>query len=91
MTLADPGICVETEVLSAAFSAEVLAILEGTLSAREQHVLHLRYGLVDGRSRTLEEVGKTFRVTRERVRQIEEKALRKLRQSPQLRVLAAGI
>jgi RNA polymerase primary sigma factor len=50
-----------------------------TLTLREQEVLRLRFGLDDGRSRTLEEVGKEFRVTRERIRQIEAKALRKLR------------
>jgi RNA polymerase primary sigma factor len=51
----------------------------GTLTPREQRVLQLRFGLEDGRSRTLEEVGKEFNVTRERIRQIEAKALRKLR------------
>jgi len=50
-----------------------------SLSPREQRVLQLRFGLEDGRSRTLEEVGKEFNVTRERIRQIEAKALRKLR------------
>ena len=50
-----------------------------TLSEREAQVLQLRFGLEDGRSRTLEEVGKDFGVTRERIRQIEAKALRKLR------------
>lgn len=50
-----------------------------TLTDREEKVLRLRFGLVDGRSRTLEEVGQTFQVTRERIRQIEAKALRKLR------------
>ncbi len=50
-----------------------------TLTDREENVLRLRFGLVDGRSRTLEEVGQTFNVTRERIRQIEAKALRKLR------------
>jgi RNA polymerase primary sigma factor len=54
---------------------EVLA----TLSLRERRVLQLRFGLADGRSRTLEEVGREFGVTRERIRQIEAKALRKLR------------
>ena len=50
-----------------------------TLTERERQVLEQRFGLVDGYSRTLEEVGRQFRVTRERIRQIEAKALRKLR------------
>ena len=50
-----------------------------TLTDREQRVLRLRFGLDDGRARTLEEVGRVFNVTRERIRQIEAKALRKLR------------
>ena len=50
-----------------------------TLTDREQKVLRLRFGLDDGRPRTLEEVGREFNVTRERIRQIEAKALRKLR------------
>ncbi len=50
-----------------------------TLTPREEKVLRLRFGLEDGRPRTLEEVGREFRVTRERIRQIEAKALRKLR------------
>ena len=50
-----------------------------TLTPREEKVLRLRFGLDDGRPRTLEEVGKEFNVTRERIRQIEAKALRKLR------------
>ena len=50
-----------------------------SLTPRESRVLQLRFGLEDGRSRTLEEVGKEFNVTRERIRQIEAKALRKLR------------
>ena len=52
----------------------------GTLTYREREVLRLRYGLTDGHTKTLEEVGCVFRVTRERIRQIEAKALRKLRQ-----------
>ena len=49
------------------------------LTEREEKVLRLRFGLLDGRTRTLEEVGKEFNVTRERIRQIEAKALRKLK------------
>ena len=58
-----------------------------TLTPREQRVLQLRFGLEDGRSRTLEEVGKEFKVTRERIRQIEAKALRKLRHPSRSRKL----
>ena len=58
---------------------EQLAEVLSTLTPREEKVLRLRFGLEDGRSRTLEEVGKEFNVTRERIRQIEAKALRKLR------------
>ena len=58
---------------------EQLVEVLGTLTEREQKVLRLRFGLDDGRARTLEEVGKEFNVTRERIRQIEAKALRKLR------------
>ncbi len=57
---------------------QLLAVIE-TLTPREQKVIRLRYGLDDGHTRTLEEVGKEFNVTRERIRQIEAKALRKLR------------
>ncbi|MFT4146711.1 MAG: sigma-70 family RNA polymerase sigma factor, partial [Mobilitalea sp.] len=58
-----------------------------TLTDREQRVLILRFGLKDGRSRTLEEVGKEFNVTRERIRQIEAKALRKLRHPSRAKML----
>ena len=58
---------------------EQLSDVLSTLTPREEKVLRLRFGLEDGRSRTLEEVGKEFDVTRERIRQIEAKALRKLR------------
>jgi len=61
--------------------------LLGTLTEREQRVLTLRFGLDDGRTRTLEEVGKEFNVTRERIRQIEAKALRKLRHPSRSRML----
>ena len=59
----------------------------GSLTQREQRVLQLRFGLDDGRSRTLEEVGQEFSVTRERIRQIEAKALRKLRHPSRSRKL----
>ena len=58
-----------------------------TLTVREQDVLSLRFGLRDGYSRTLEEVGRKFNVTRERIRQIEAKALRKMRHPTRLRKL----
>ena len=65
---------------------QLLEVL-GTLTDREQKVLRLRFGLDDGRARTLEEVGKVFDVTRERIRQIEAKALRKLRHPSRSRKL----
>ena len=74
---------------AAAFSLlkEQLNEVLGTLTEREQKVLRLRFGLDDGRARTLEEVGKEFNVTRERIRQIEAKALRKLRNPSRSRKL----
>ena len=57
---------------------EINTVLQG-LTEREEKVLRLRFGLYDGRTRTLEEVGREFNVTRERIRQIEAKALRKLK------------
>jgi RNA polymerase primary sigma factor len=58
---------------------EELSVVLLTLTEREEKVLRLRFGLDDGQCRTLEEVGQVFNVTRERIRQIEAKALRKLR------------
>ena len=68
-----------SDVASHTMLKEQLAKELSTLTPREEKVLRLRFGLEDGRSRTLEEVGKEFNVTRERIRQIEAKALRKLR------------
>ena len=67
---------------------QLMEVLD-TLTPREEKVLRLRFGLDDGRARTLEEVGKEFNVTRERIRQIEAKALRKLRH-PKPQQEAAG-
>ena len=67
------------EAASHTLLREQLGEVLSTLTDREEKVLRLRFGLEDGRSRTLEEVGREFRVTRERIRQIEAKALRKLR------------
>jgi len=64
--------------VNAILKEEIKSVLS-TLQTREQQVLELRFGLIDGKSYTLEEVGKRFNVTRERIRQIEAKALRKLR------------
>ena len=68
-----------SEVASFVMLKEQLEDVLKTLTSREAKVLRLRFGLEDGRPRTLEEVGKEFDVTRERIRQIEAKALRKLR------------
>ncbi|MDR3209618.1 MAG: RNA polymerase sigma factor RpoD [Oscillospiraceae bacterium] len=67
------------EAASFTLLREQLSEVLGTLTPREEKVLRLRFGIEDGRTRTLEEVGKEFNVTRERIRQIEAKALRKLR------------
>jgi RNA polymerase sigma factor RpoD, C-terminal domain/RNA polymerase sigma factor, sigma-70 family len=67
------------EAASYTLLREQLCEVLHTLTPREEHVLKLRFGLEDGRTRTLEEVGKVFNITRERIRQIEAKALRKLR------------
>ncbi|MDO8663904.1 MAG: sigma-70 family RNA polymerase sigma factor [Candidatus Wildermuthbacteria bacterium] len=69
------------------FLKEQVQDVLATLNDREQKILRLRYGLEDGRSRTLEEVGKEFNITRERIRQIEAKALRKLRHPSRSRSL----
>ena len=77
------------QAIAAAFTLlkEQLAEVLNTLTDREKKVLVLRFGLEDGRARTLEEVGKEFNVTRERIRQIEAKALRKLRHPSRSRKL----
>ena len=77
--LPDEGASEPAEVASFTLLKEQLVDVMSTLTPREEKVLRLRFGIEDGRSRTLEEVGKEFNVTRERIRQIEAKALRKLR------------
>ena len=67
------------DIVTSTMLREQLSNVLSTLTPREQKVLILRYGIEDGRPRTLEDVGKVFNVTRERIRQIEAKALRKLR------------
>ena len=75
----DEGASEPSEAASFTLLKEQLVDVLSTLTPREEKVLKLRFGIEDGRSRTLEEVGKEFNVTRERIRQIEAKALRKLR------------
>ncbi len=77
-----------SEVTAYSLLKERLREVLQTLTEREQEVLKLRFGLIDGYSRTLEEVGRKFHVTRERIRQIEAKALRKMRHPTRLRKLA---
>ena len=77
--LADENVEVPMEAATNVMLKEQLEEVLDTLTNREQQVISLRFGLYDGQSRTLEEVGKDFNVTRERIRQIEAKALRKLR------------
>ncbi len=76
-----------SEAASANILREVIERELNTLTPREAHVIKLRFGLYDGRTRTLEEVGKEFDITRERIRQIESKALRKLRHPSRARHL----
>lgn len=85
--LEDPAAQAPADVASALLLKEHVAAVLDSLTGRERRVLELRFGLVDGRNRTLEEVGREFNVTRERVRQIEAKALRKLRHPSRSRKL----
>ena len=83
----DDNVPVPAEAAAFTLLRDQLNEVLGTLTEREQKVLRLRFGLDDGRARTLEEVGKEFKVTRERIRQIEAKALRKLRHPSRSRKL----
>ena len=83
----DDNVPVPSDAAAFSLLKEQLTEVLGTLTEREQKVLKLRFGLEDGRARTLEEVGREFNVTRERIRQIEAKALRKLRHPSRSRKL----
>ncbi len=83
----DDNVPVPADAAAFTLLKEQLGEVLGTLTEREQKVLTLRFGLDDGRARTLEEVGREFNVTRERIRQIEAKALRKLRHPSRSRKL----
>lgn len=85
--LQDDNVPIPSDAAAFTLLKEQLVEVLGTLTEREQKVLRLRFGLDDGRARTLEEVGKEFNVTRERIRQIEAKALRKLRHPSRSRKL----
>lgn len=83
----DDNVPVPADAAASTLLKEQLVEVLSTLTEREQKVLRLRFGMDDGRARTLEEVGKEFNVTRERIRQIEAKALRKLRHPSRSRKL----
>jgi len=83
----DRGALAPAEAASHQLLKEQVATVLNSLTGRERRVLQLRFGLEDGRARTLEEIGKEFHLTRERIRQIEERALRKLRHPSRSRKL----
>ena len=77
--LSDPKVQPQDHCDATMMREDLAKLLEATLTERENHVLRMRFGLNDGRTRTLEEIGQGLSVTRERVRQIESRALQKLR------------
>jgi RNA polymerase primary sigma factor len=83
----DSNILIPSDAATEQLLKEQIDDVLSSLTPREQRVLQLRFGLEDGRSRTLEEVGQEFGVTRERIRQIEVKALKKLRHPSRSRKL----
>jgi RNA polymerase primary sigma factor len=83
----DPNALAPPEAASRQLLKDQIDDVMATLTPRERRIMQLRFGLEDGRARTLEEVGKEFNVTRERIRQIEAKALRKLRHPSRSRKL----
>jgi len=90
-SLSDPGADPEGVAQESALQTDLHGLLRTTLSGRECDVVRLRFGLDDGRARTLEEIGKVFSITRERVRQIEARALHKLRQPYRNHLLEAYV
>ena len=87
----DPGGVSPAEAMISVDLKRQTAHVLRTLSPREESIIKMRFGLEDGSERTLEEVGQNFRVTRERIRQIEAKALRKLRHASRSRRLSAFV
>jgi len=83
----DQGAENPSEMAGSLILKEKIRDVLGTVSERERQVLELRFGLVDGYGRTLEELGRQFKVTRERIRQIEAKALKKMRHPTRCRHL----
>ena len=77
--LSDPKVQPQDACDATMMREDLSRLLDSTLTERESHVLRMRFGLTDGRTRTLEEIGQGLHVTRERVRQIESRALQKLR------------
>ena len=82
--ISDPAALPDERAEASSLQSDIHGLLRTSLSDRECDVVRLRFGLDDGRARTLEEIGTVFRITRERVRQIEARALQKLR-APQAR------
>ena len=78
--ISDPAALPDERAEASSLQSDIHGPLRTSLSDRECDVVRLRFGLDDGRARTLEEIGTVFRITRERVRQIEARALHKLRQ-----------
>ena len=78
--ISDPAALPDERAEASSLQSDIHGLLRTSLSDRECDVVRLRFGLDDGRARTLEEIGTVFRITRERVRQIEARALHKLRQ-----------
>ena len=85
--IADPDSVNPAEATEGVLMRSRMASVLDTLNSREREVISYRFGIRDGYARTLEEVGRFFNITRERVRQIEAKALRKLRHPSRLRML----